>query len=126
MSTSIIRTLHNRLKSGEAKEVLKDSGIPAAMGLALGYAAGKGHLDAGPVPLEALGGGLVMAASFVAPIPSLHREEVRQTAGNAIAIGFSRLGQKLAHGASATHHGEWDNTKGGFGTDPLVAASSRL
>jgi hypothetical protein len=127
MSTSIIRSMYNRVMTrhhmGETEEMVLDAGVPAIEGFGLGYLAGKGKLDRDGVPMDAVGGALVMAGTIFTPLLAGSRDRIRQMAGVAIGVGMARLGAKSAGGAG--HHGEFDSG-GSFGQDPLVSAAAKL
>jgi hypothetical protein len=132
MSTSIIRSMYNRVmvrhRMGETESMALDAGIPAVEGFALGYLAGKGKLDRSGVPMDAVGGTLVMAGTIFTPLMAESRDRLRQIAGVAIGVGMARVGAK--HSGGASHHGEFDaggyGSFGTFGQDPLVSAAAKL
>lgn len=129
--SSMIRSLVNRVMTrhrlGETEEMAKDAGIPALVGFGLGYLGGKGKLDRSGVPMDAVGGTMLMAGTIFTPLLAGSRDMIRQVAGVGIGVGMARVGER--YGKTGSLHGELDygSNAGRFGAeDPLVTAARNL
>lgn len=110
-SSSIIRRLYTDATHVLDGGVTHDSGVSAVAGFALGVAHRKMNLDKGSIPLDALGGALVMFGGAFGPSAArkyLGGETVRQAAEAAIAVGMARVGERFTGGAKA--HGDFGAT----------------
>lgn len=118
---STIRRLYTDVTHVLHRGTTHDAGISAAAGFALGMA--HKHLKASTLPVDALGGALVMYAGSFGPSAArkyLGGDTVRQAAEAAIAVGMARVGEQMSGGAS--HHGEF----GAVSDSGLLREAERL
>jgi hypothetical protein len=127
--TTLIRKLtapfgHMTLEHMDAVE----SGVVSGLsGLVIGFASRK--IPSASTPFALIGAGLIANAGVgYTPLRLGNRETVRTAGDAAIAIGFSKLGEKFA-GMGASAHGDHFGmleTSSSFGSDPLQKLAAKL
>jgi len=135
MASSIIRSLVDKVTFrhhiGESKMIAKEGAVAVATGALLGAVSGKRHggLDVKGVPLDALGGALVMVGSIGSHNKAEVRDAVRQAGGIALGIGSFRASERFSKTGKLLAHGEFDGAEGHgglMGEDPIRRAALDL